>query len=266
MQDSVKCCFWRIRSSKDSKPPETASGYRLIGFLLIFPQAIVHRARVFFQQGGVIVAAWRLIVILSLVRDKLFSNRVGQPSSPPGNAACIAIVCVRKMTFVARGNGSAQETEVSAFWALTPEPWILASAHPAPVHSAVPLSEHKMGGSTGSVFCWPFKRVPEFPTISLWQTATPLLSQPCIMWVPFSVLVLSAGGPTLGIRPQSSQWQPPTAEISPELQLLSVGAQPALSRLCPSYQPLCSLHFWSLVIRVLSSKSSIDYSVSSSVF
>lgn len=82
---------------------------------MIFPQAIVHRARVFFQQGGVIVAAWRLIVILSLVRDKLFSNRVGQPSSPPGNAACIAIVCVRKMTFVARGNGSAQETEVSAF-------------------------------------------------------------------------------------------------------------------------------------------------------
>lgn len=36
----------------------------------------------FFNGGGVIVSACRRIVILSFVRDKVFSNRMGHLSSP----------------------------------------------------------------------------------------------------------------------------------------------------------------------------------------
>lgn len=132
-----------------------------------------------------------------------------------------ANVCMGKMTSIAWGNDSAQETRVSAFWDLTPEP--PTSAHTALVHSDLPLPDLKMSVCTQNFMCWPFKRVPAFPAHLSLPDSSPAafhsqmlcgyLSQ--FWWALLGPRVLSGNSPQL-------------RSLSLELQLLSVEGTPDL--------------------------------------
>ena len=83
---------------------------------------------------------------------------------------------------------------------------------------------------------WPCKRVAESPAVFPWQTESHLLFTAMCYLGSFLALVLQAGEPRLQIRPHLS---PSPWNISPDLQLLPVGAQPILSPLHTPYQSYC---------------------------
>ena len=91
-------------------------------------------------------------------------------------------------------------------------------------------------------------------------------SQLDVFWVPFLAVLLQAGEPSLGFRPDISQGKPPGHPNIPlDLLLPPVEAQPSLSCLLHTpYQFHCGeVGFFdslSMVIRLLSTQGSLCYS------
>ena len=119
---------------------------------------------------------------------------------------------------------------------LSPEPATPESLQVSLVNSSLCLPEPRVNGCKQNFLCWPYNSLSASPAISPWQTETLLLFTGGYFLRSFPVVVLQARQPNLGFRPHISQWEPTHPfNISPELQLPPVGAQPAL--LCLLYTP-----------------------------
>ena len=135
----------------------------------------------------------------------------------------------------------------SAAWGMTqhrdpgdysfiPLPWAINHRLFSSISNTLPffLLEPRVSGCKQNCIFWPLKRLSESPTVSPLQTQTLLLFIAGCYLVPFWFWCCRLGSPPWGLY--LSGGTPNHWNIPPELQLLPVAAQPALSHLfCTSY-------------------------------
>ena len=123
---------------------------------------------------------------------------------------------------------------------LSPEPPTLDSSQVSLVNSALPLPGPRVSGCMGNFVCLPSKGLSASPAVSDGQKPC-CLSQLDVIWVPFQLWCCRLERKAWGLDPTFLKGNPPVHwHILAELQLLPMGAQPALSHLlCPPYQSRC---------------------------